>query len=308
MLSLSYVQVPPFWKYERKDGVIHGRGSVDAKGSVATQVIATNNLLAHKKIHPDDISFLFVVGEEEGGDGMRAANDLNLKPKAILFGEPTEGKLASGHKGILGFKLHAKGQAAHSGYPWLGLSANEVMVTALAALMELGQNLPKDDKFGMTTINLGKMQGGVAHNVVAESADAYIAVRIAQGTPAAMKNETINAVNTAVAKFLKDGQKPTDIIDFEFTGEGYSPIDIDADVPGFESMIVNYGTDIPNFKKTVDGQKRYLYGPGTILVAHSDHEALTERQLTGAVGGYEKLILHALGKKISDELSYKESL
>lgn len=300
--------MPPFWKYERKDGVIHGRGSVDAKGSVATQVIAANNLLADKKIHPDDVSFLFVVGEEEGGDGMKAANDLNLKPKSILFGEPTEGKLASGHKGILGFKLHAKGQAAHSGYPWLGLSANEVMVTALAALMELGQNLPRDEKFGMTTINLGKMLGGVAHNVVAESAEAYIAVRIAQGTPAAMKNETINAVNTAVAKFLKDGQEPTDIIDFEFTGEGYAPIDIDADVPGFESIIVNYGTDIPNFKKTVDGQKRYLYGPGTILVAHSDHEALTEDQLTGAVDGYEKLILHALGKKSSEEQFYKESL
>jgi len=254
------------------------------------------------------VSFLFVVGEEEGGDGMKAANDLNLKPKSILFGEPTEGKLASGHKGILGFKLHAKGQAAHSGYPWLGLSANEVMVTALAALMELGQNLPKDDKFGMTTINLGKMLGGVAHNVVAESAEAYIAVRIAQGTPAAMKNETTNAVNTAVAKFLKDGQEPADIIDFEFTGEGYAPIDIDHDVSGFESIIVNYGTDIPNFKKTVDGQKRYLYGPGTILVAHSDHEALTEDQLTSAVDGYEKLILHTLGKKSSEEKSYKESL
>ena len=43
-------------------------------------------------------------------------------------------------------------------------------------------------------------------------------------------------------------------------------------------------------------------------MAHSDHEALTEDQLTGAVDGYEKLILHALGKKSSEEHSYKESL
>jgi acetylornithine deacetylase len=300
--------VPPFWKYEHKDGVISGRGTVDAKGSVATQIIAANKLLADKQIHPDDVAFLFVVGEEVGGDGMRAANDLNLKPKTILFGEPTEGKLASGHKGMLGIELHAKGKAAHSGYPWLGLSANEVLVTALAALMELGQSLPEDEKFGMTTINLGKIQGGVARNVVADSADALIAVRIAQGTPATMKNETINAVNTAVAKFLKDGQVPADIIDIEFSGEGYSPVDIDADVPGFESIIVNYGTDIPNLKQTVDGQKRYLYGPGTILVAHSDHEALTEDQLTGAVTGYEKLILHALSKNGSDKSFYKQSL
>lgn len=300
--------MPPFYEYERKDKVISGRGSVDAKGSVATQIIAANSLLAAKKIHPDDVSFLYVVGEEVGGEGMRKANDLKLKPKTIIFGEPTEGKLASGHKGMLGFKLHAKGKAAHSGYPWLGLSANEVLVTALAALMELGQSLPKDDKFGLTTINLGKIQGGVAHNVVAESAEAGIAVRIAQGTPASMKNETINTVNTAVAKFLKDGQNPADIIDIEWTGEGYSPVDIDADVPGFETIIVNYGTDIPNLKK-IDGQKRYLYGPGSILVAHSDHEALTEDELTGAVGDYEKLILHALGKKVSSgEHSHKQSL
>jgi acetylornithine deacetylase len=302
--------VPPFYKYEHhKDKTISGRGSVDAKGSVASQIIAANSLLADKRIHPDNVAFLYVVGEETGGDGMRAANDLRLKPKSIIFGEPTEGKLASGHKGMLSFKLTAKGKAAHSGYPWLGLSANEVLVTALAALMELGQNLPEDDKFGLTTINLGKIQGGVAHNVVAESAEALIAIRIALGTPAFMRNETTNAINTAISKFLKDSQEPADILDIAFTGEGYSPVDIDADVPGFESMIVNYGTDIPNLEKTVDGQKRYLYGPGSILVAHSDHEALSEKELKSAVDGYERLILHALGKKaVSRQFSHKESL
>ena len=43
-------------------------------------------------------------------------------------------------------------------------------------------------------------------------------------------------------------------------------------------------------------------------MAHSDHEALTEDQLTGAVDGYEKLILHALGKKSTEGQFYKESL
>lgn len=240
---------------------------------------------------------------------MRAANDLELKPKAIIFGEPTEGKLASGHKGMLSFQIHAKGKAAHSGYPWLGLSANEVVVTALAALMELGENLPVDEKFGKTTINLGTIQGGVAHNVVAESAEAKIAIRIAQGTPASLRNETTRAMYTAISKFLKDGQEPADILDIAFTGEGYSPVDIDADVPGFDTMIVNYGTDIPNLEKSVEDQKRYLYGPGTILVAHSDHEAITEEQLQSAVGGYKKLILHSLGKQVTgDAQHFKESL
>ena len=71
-------------------------------------------------------------------------------------------------------------------------------------------------------------------------------------------------------------------------------MDIDYDVPGFDSFTVNYGTDIPNFNQTVEGQKRYLYGPGSILVAHSDHEAITVDDLEAAVGGYKKLILHSL--------------
>ena len=60
---------------------------------------------------------------------------------------------------------------------------------------------------------------------------------------------------------------------------------------GFETGIENYGTDIPHL---VGNHTRYLYGPGTILVAHGDHENLTVGDLETAVEGYQKLILHAL--------------
>ena len=39
---------------------------------------------------------------------------------------------------------------------------------------------------------------------------------------------------------------------------------------------------------------RYLYGPGTILVAHSDYEALTVGDLEDAIEGFKKLVTHAL--------------
>lgn len=293
-------QVPPFYPYKREDTptnkTISGRGSVDAKGSVATQIIAVNNLLASASISPDDVSLLYVIGEETGGDGMRAANDLNLQPEAIIFGEPTEGKLAAGHKGNLGVRLTAKGKAAHSGYPWLGRSATEVLVKSLTAVLELGNHLPESDKYGITTINIGKVDGGVAGNVVAEQASASITVRIAKGTPAFMKKQFVKTVHHAVKDFLEGEMEPEDVIDIEFTSEGYAPIDIDHDVPGFDAITVNYGTDIPNFNKTVEGQKRYLYGPGSILVAHSDHEMLTENQLIDAVEGYQRIILHVLDK------------
>ncbi len=58
--------------------------------------MAVNNLLSSGKIDPDDVVLLYVVGEEVGGEGMRAANELHLDPQTIIFGEPTEGKLAAG--------------------------------------------------------------------------------------------------------------------------------------------------------------------------------------------------------------------
>jgi acetylornithine deacetylase len=62
-------------------------------------------------------------------------------------------------------------------------------------------------------------------------------------------------------------------------------------VLGFEKMTVNYGTDIINLQ---DNSDKYLYGPGTIHVAHSIRENLTVGDLETAVAGYEQLIIHAL--------------
>jgi len=58
--------------------------------------------------------------------------------------------------------------------------------------------------------------------------------------------------------------------------------------------VVNYGTDIPNLK---GDHKRYLYGPGSILMAHSDHEHLSISDLGAAVKGYKTLIEHSLNLK-----------
>lgn len=60
---------------------------------------------------------------------------------------------------------------------------------------------------------------------------------------------------------------------------------------GFEKIVVNYGTDIASLE---GDHKRYLYGPGSILVAHSDHEHLTVSDLETAVKGYKILIEHSL--------------
>lgn len=139
---------------------------------------------------------------------MRRVNDLEMEWQTVIFGEPTELKLASGHKGILIFTLKAHGKAGHSGYPWLGQNANHMLVPALLALQKM--KLPSSDEYGNSTLNIGQMSGGVAANVIAEEAHAKIGVRIAAGCPETVK------------KLVSDAVKAVDEdLELEFSDGGY---------------------------------------------------------------------------------------
>ena len=225
LVSSHIDTVPPFHPYDVRPGNdIWGRGSVDAKGCVATQIIAVSELLASNEIIDGDVALLFVVGEEIGGDGMRKANSLGLSWETVIFGEPTELKLASGHKGAFAFSVGAKGKAGHSGYPWLGESANSMLIPALAVLDKL--ELPGSEKYGNTTVNIGRMEGGVAGNVIAEEASAQIQMRLASGTAEEAKKAVVEAVGEVDER-----------LELEFLSRGYGPVDIDSDVEGRENCL-----------------------------------------------------------------------
>jgi acetylornithine deacetylase len=294
--------VPPFIPYKRNsNGTISGRGSVDAKGSVAAQIMAVRSILECSEVRllesNTSIGLLFVVDEEAGGRGMRhfSSSPLNRKNyTAVIFGEPTESKLCAGHKGITLFQISVKGRAAHSGYPWLGLSANDVLVQALSKLKELEAHpgkdgFPNSEKYGNTTLNIGQMSGGVANNVVAESASAKIAVRIAASTPQHIHDIARQALEPIMAETEAMGGSLT----FNISTYGYAPVNIDCDIEGFECLTVNYGTDVPNLQLS-QSTKRYLYGPGNIMVAHGPREALEVKELEQAVLDYRKLIKTAI--------------
>lgn len=73
---------------------------------------------------------------------------------------------------------------------------------------------------------------------------------------------------------------------------------------GFETVIVNYGTDIPSLKGT---HKRYLYGPGSILVAHSAEEHVNVTDLSAAVDGYQRLITQILKRPSAMSDDHKDN-
>ena len=104
--------VPPHIPLTVDGDIIRGRGSSDDLGPLAAQIRAVEELRKQGKIRPEgDIGLLFVVGEENGGHGMIAANDMGLTWESGIFAEPTESKLAKGHKGQVAFEVIAQGIA-----------------------------------------------------------------------------------------------------------------------------------------------------------------------------------------------------
>lgn len=261
VLVTSHIDtVPPYIPYSVSppasslgpDSVIAGRGSVDAKASVAAQIAAVLSLLeddagAQQLENPQDIMLLYVVGEERNGDGMRFFSDSvnggssrsrssNSKGsgtsfdfsgvEAAIFGEPTEGKLACGHKGFFGCEVRARGRAGHSGYPWLGKSATEALMRGLVAVLDA--DLGSSADFGNTTVNVGTLGGGAAPNVIAEAASAQIAGRVAIGP----EDDGGRVVAERLVRVLRDVY-PEDPGAFEAEcRNGYGVVRCDCEVDG----------------------------------------------------------------------------
>ncbi|KAJ5358884.1 uncharacterized protein N7496_011297 [Penicillium cataractarum] len=255
---------------------IYGRGACDDKGPLAAQITALEELRKESLVQPDDVSLLFVVGEEKGGPGMLAANSMGLAWDAVVFGEPTEGKLAVGHKGHFVFELVSEGIPSHSGYPHRGRSAISNMTSLLADLEKI--EFPSSDIIGPSTFHCGQINGGVGYNILAAECTALCAVRVASDLPLIER-----LIEEAVSKYENIR------LEKKFM---YPELYLDHDVPGLGTMAVAFGTDAPRLK---GDHKKYLYGPGSILLAHGKDEQIGISELLESVQVYKKIVKHYLG-------------
>ncbi|KAJ8109297.1 hypothetical protein OPT61_g7560 [Boeremia exigua] len=293
LVSSHIDTVPPFIPFETREenGTTYhfGRGSVDAKAAIATMIIATEKFLASRDDTPS-VGLLFVVGEETGGDGMLAFAEYasNTTFRAGIFGEPTEGKLATGHKGVLGLTLNITGRSAHSAYPQLGLSAINYLSEAIVAINSLEPALPRSDLLGPSTLNVGVIRGGLANNVVAPNATAGVSIRIARS-----ENGSVEVVRDMIAGMLapiiQEVEERNGTFNATFSNAYYPAQILDTGVPGLEEAPVFYGTDIPSLPQV---ELRYLYGAGTIEVAHTPNEQLSQDELVQGAEAYGLILRH----------------
>src|SRR6476661_3695029 len=133
-LSTHLDTVPPYIAPRLEGDRLRGRGACDAKGIAAAMLVAADNLA---RAGEERVDLLFVVGEEKGSDGARAANRLAPTSRFLVNGEPTESKLASGAKGSLRVMVRTRGRAAHSAYAHLGKSAITPMLELLPSIEDI---------------------------------------------------------------------------------------------------------------------------------------------------------------------------
>jgi len=263
-LSTHFDCVPPFFPSREEGGRLYGRGSCDAKGILSAQVEAVEQLRAGGV---RDVGLLFVVGEERGSDGAEVA-DTQAPPTSrfLVNGEPTDNRLGLATRGVYRVRLHAHGRAAHSSYPELGESAIEKLIDVMVRMRTMPW--PADPDLGRTHYNIGLIDGGVAPNVTPPHAVAEILFRTVADTQA------VREVLSTLAS----------VVTIEEVLEG-PPVRMHV-VDGFETAVFPYMTDIallPHWGKPL------LYGPGSILVAHTDDEHVEIAHLERAVADYVRL-------------------
>ena len=270
-----------------KDDKLFGRGSCDMKGFIAcalayAPIFSSSNL-------DRDIHFSFTFDEETACIGAPILIE-ELKKREIhdcicIVGEPTNMKIIDAHKGCYEYTTYFEGLAGHSSQPEKGVSAVEFAARYVNKLLELKENLKsrqlKDSIFEppYSTLQIGGIFGGIAHNVIADKC------HINWETRPVVKEDGI-FLNNEIDKFtneilLPEMQKiyPKSSIKKTIIGEitGFDRVpnseacEFVSSITGDNSRdVVSFGTEAGLFQEI--GISTVVCGPGSIKQAHKIDE------------------------------------
>lgn len=293
------------------DDKLFGRGVVDMKGFVAVALaLAPEMAKANLKI---PMHFAFSYDEEVGCIGVRGlikdvTENLPL-PRAVIVGEPTSMKIIGGHKGSRSLQSIVRGVPAHSSDPRLGsnsIMAAAKLVTYLENLQqELADNAdpacPFDPPY--TTIDLGKISGGTANNIIPEFTSVEWGMRI---VPTDDGEAIENRVREFISKEIEPGLKavpalndPADHAGVTTTLKNVVPPLVPDTASAAEQLIrhltglnnsgvVSFGTEAGLFQEV--GIPTVVFGPGSITQAHQPDEFIEISQIKECIDFVDQLI------------------
>lgn len=292
----------PFTMVER-DGRLYGRGTCDMKGFVAA-CIAMAPVFAARDLNVP-VHFAFTYDEEIGCLGAQALTASlvarGIKPTAAIIGEPSMMQPVEGHKGCFEYTTRFTGLEGHGSSPDLGVNAVEYAARWAMRLAELREVLktrtPPGSAFQPphSTINIGVLTGGVAHNVIPGAARLEWEMRPVTPEDAAFVKAELAALRDQMRPQMQAGF-PQAAIETETIAEvvGLTPDPDSAatrlvmDLTGANRAgLVPFGTEAGLFQQI--GIPSVICGPGDIAQAHKPDEFLSLDQLAACLALLNKL-------------------
>ena len=192
-----------FENYREDEEWIYGPGVCDMKGGNIVALQALRNIYKENgKI--ENIDFLLVSDEETGSDDSKQLSSKLAKDYDVCFvfeaaGEKLE--VVTGRKGVGTFTISIEGKASHAGVRYeAGINANLEAAHKLIELIKL-TNL----KIG-TTVNVGKIEGGIGANTISPTATLLLELRYTQNSE---RDRLLKALESITNTSYVEGTKAT---------------------------------------------------------------------------------------------------
>jgi acetylornithine deacetylase len=292
------------WKPEVRDGRVYGRGACDIKGGMACMLTAFSRLADERPAGMPTIVMACSVNEEYGYGGATAmarrwadgdSPIMPSVPNAVIVAEPTLLDVVVAHKGVVRWRCHTGGKAAHSSMPHLGDNAFYRMARVLLAIEQYAKeeapNLSEHALVGKPTLSVGLINGGISVNTVPDHCTIEIDRRVLPGEDAMQAYQHV--VDFVTEKTLADSLVTHDPpyiasngLDVGRNAEFAARLGevARANGGGGRKLGVPYGTDAPAFDEI--GAPTVVFGPGSIDQAHTCDEWVAIDQLQKAVEIY----------------------
>ena len=282
------------------DACVFGRGSCDAKASIAAMLVAVINY-ANQPERPAPVVFAAMADEEFAFSGSWKLIEDSWPVSACVVGEPTQLRRVIAHKGIVRWRINIHGLSAHGATPELGRNAVYAAARVALGLEDFGQQMAKQKPhplLGHSTLNVGKVVGGHAVNIVPDKCVLEVECRLLPGEDGQQKLRDCE-------QFLRERLNGSAHLDFEEPYLLDPPLETAPDarivaslarsqqeVLEFEKEMAgaNYGTDGSKLSRA--GIQTVVCGPGNIAQAHTANEFVEIEQVELATRMYSHMLMN----------------